>query len=176
MPSVSPIKKSPITKYLQDNNYRIEKNKERYIHEMYFYAKNGDYLGTMVVHPRGYHEVEVSKLIFKEKLKPIFREYTRIKNKMGTFWNLKDKNIDEFLPIASTTTKVTIDLQSKTQTKTIIERVLEKAPKLIQDAHEKYGIDVYELEGQEIKYKIKSVTEETQPYEWNKWHKYNVYI
>ena len=176
MPSVSPVKKSPIAKYLQKNNYRIEKNDKRYIRELYFYSENNDYLGTMVIHPRGFHEIEISKLIFKEKLQPIFREYTQIKNKMGTFWSLKDKNTDEYLPIGSTTTRVTIDLQNKTQTKTVIERGLEKSPKLIQDVYEKYGTKVYELEGQEFKYKIKSVTEETKPYIWNKWHKYNIYV
>ena len=176
MPSVSKINKSPITKYLQANKFRAEKSNKRNLRNMYFYGENGDYLGEMTVHPRGFNEVDVSKLIFKEKLKPIFREYTRFKNKMGTFWSLKDKNINEFLPIGSTTTRVTIDLENKTQTKTIIERELEQEPKLIQDVYEKYNTKVYELEGQKFKYKIKSITEETKPYEWKKWHKYNIYI
>ena len=132
---------------------------------MFFYGENDGYLGTMNVKPRGFHEVEVSKLIFKEKLKPIFREYTLVKNKMCNFWSTKDKNIDEYLPIGSTTTRVTIDLQNKTQTKTIIERVLEQEPKLIQDVYKKYDIEAYELEGQKFKYKIKSITEKTKPYE-----------
>ena len=176
MPSVSKINKSTITKYLQANKFRIEKGAERNLRNMYFYGENGDYLGTMTVHPKSFNEVEVSKLIFKEKLKPIFREYTRVKNKMGTFWSMNDKNTDEYLPIGSTTTRVTIDLQNKTQTKTIIERVLEQEPKLIQDVYEKYNTRIYELEGQEFKYKIKSITEETKPYKWNKWHKYNIYV
>jgi len=176
MPSVSRISKSPITKYLKANKYRVEKSARRNLRDMYFYGENGDYLGTMTVHPKGFNEVEVSKLIFKEKLKPIFKEYTQIKNKMGTFWSMKDKNIDEYLPIGSTTTRVTIDLQNKTQTKMIIERELEQEPKLIQDVYEKYNTKVYELEGQKFNYKIKSITEETKPYKWNKWHKYNVYV
>ena len=177
MPSVSPIKKSPVTKYLLKNNYVAKKGdglaRNRYT---YFYGKNGDYLGEMVVHPKGIYDCEISKLIFQEKLKPIFREYTRISAKMHTFWSKNNPDTDEFLPVAYTTTRVVIDLKNKTQTKQIIERVLEKEPVLIKDAKEKYGIDVYEFENQPFKYKVQSVTEETKPYKWNKWHKYNIYV
>lgn len=177
MPSVSKINKSPITKYLQANKFRVEKSAERNLRDMYFYGENGDYLGTMALNHKGYG-LEVFKLIFEDKLKPVLREYTLIKNKMADFCfsNNFDYNKSKFLPIASTTTRVVIDIKNKTQTKTVIERELEQEPKLIQDVYEKYNTKVYELEGQKFKYKIKSITEETKPYKWNKWHKYNVYV
>ena len=178
MLSVSKINKSPITKYLSNKKFHAIKqdnNPYRKHRDLYFYSKDNDYLGEMMINQKG-QGIEVHKLIFKEKLKPIFREYTQIKNKMGTFWSMKDKNIDEYLPIGSTTTRVTIDLENRTKTKTIIERELEQEPKLIQDVYEKYNTRVYELEGQKFNYKIKSITEETKPYKWNKWQKYNVFF
>lgn len=178
MASVSPIKKSPITQYLRDNNYFIKRENDKLgrNHYSYFYGANGDYLGEMTIHPKGFYDCEVHKLIFEEKLKPIFREYTRVKAKMASFWSKTNKEIDEYLPIAYTTTRVTIDLKNNTQTKQVIERALEKEPVLIQEVKEKYGTNVYEFENQDFKYKIKSVTEETKPYKWNKYHKYNVFI
>lgn len=177
MPSVSPIKNSPVTQYLRANNYCIKHEKDKLGRNSYsyFYGANGDYLGEMIIHPKGWYEREVHKLIFEEKLKPIFREYTRVKAKMASFWSKTNKEIDEFLPIAYTTTRVTIDLKNKTQTKQVIERALEKEPVLIQGVKEKYGTNVYEFENQPFKYIIKSVTEETKPYEWNKYHKYNIF-
>ena len=180
MLNVSQINKSPITKYLlgkkfyavkQDNNpYRIH-------HDLYFYGKDNEYLGEMLVNQKG-HGIEINKLIFNGKLKPIYREYTIIKNKMAEFWSSDrpDPEKDKFLPISSTTTKVVIDLENKTQTKSVIERELEQEPKLIQEVLDKGGIKVYELEDQSFKYKIKSITEEVKPYKWNKWQKYNVYF
>lgn len=177
MPSVSPIKKSPVTQYLRDNRYFIKQEKDKIGRNncSYFYASNGDYLGEMTIHPKGLYEREISKLMFEEKLKPIFREYTKIKVKMATFWSKTNKEIDEYLPIAYTTTRVTIDLKNKTQTKQVIERTLENEPVLIQEVKEKYGTNVYEYEKQEFKYKIKSLTEETKPYKWGKYSKYGVF-
>ena len=177
MPSVSPIKRTPITQYLRDNNYFVkhEKDKIGRNNYSYFYGANGDYLGEMTIRPKGYG-LEISKLIFEEKLKPIFREYTRVKAKMASFWSKTNKEIDEFLPIAYTTERITIDLKNKTQTKRVIERVLENTPVIIQEVKENYGINVYELENQTFKYKIKSITEETKPYKWNKYHKYNIFV
>jgi len=179
MPKVPPITKSPITEYLLKNKFHSIKEdclQGTRHHSQHFYSEGGNYLGEMMIKPRGWYDTEVHKLIFEEKLKPIFREYTRVKSKMASFWSKNNKEIDEFLPIAYTTTRVTIDLKNKTQTKQIIERVLENEPVLIQEVKEKCGIDVYEFENQQFKYKIKSVTEETKPYTWNKYHKYNIYI
>lgn len=177
MPSVSPIKKSPVTRYLRNNKYFVKHEKEKVGRNnySYFYAQNGDYLGEMTIHPKGYYECEISKLIFKEKLKPIFREYTTIKTKMATFWDKENPDTDEYKPIAYTTTRVTIDLKKKTQTKQVIERVLEQKPTLIKRIKEKYGINIYELKNQIFKYKIQSVTEETKPYTWGKYSKYGVF-
>lgn len=180
MPSVSKISKSPITKYLSNKNFhaiRQDNNPNRKHHDLYFYSKDNDYLGEMMINQKG-QGIEVHKLIFKEKLKPVFREYTRVKNKMAEFWSSKKPDFEnyEYLPIGFTTTRVTIDLENKTQTKTIIERVLEQEPQLIQKVYEKYGIKAYELNGQTFKYKIDSITEETKPYKWNKLHKYNIYL
>lgn len=178
MPSVSPIKKSPVTQYLLDNKYFVkhEKDKIGRNNYYYFFGANNDYLGEMTIHPKGMHELEVHKLMFKEKLKPIFREYTRIKAKMGSFWSKDSIEKDEYLPTGYTTTRITIDLENKTQTMQVIERVLEQEPKLIQGVKEKYGTNAYELENQVFKYKIKSVTEETKPYKWGKYSKYNIFV
>ena len=177
MPKVSPIKKSPITQYLQDSNYFVkhEKDKIGRNNYSYFYGANGDYLGEMTIHPKGFYGKEINKLIFEEKLKPIYREYTRIKAKMATFWSNGNSETDEYLPIAYTTTRVTIDLKNKTQTKQVIERVLENEPVLNKDIKEKSGMNIYELDNQIFKYKIASVTEETKPYKWGKYSKYNAY-
>lgn len=174
MPSVMPIKKSPITQYLLNNKYCVkhEESKIGRNNYYYFYGANNDYLGEMTIHPKGYYELEVSKLIFKEKLKPIFREYTRIRTKMASFWDKENPDTDEYKPIAYTTTRVTIDLKKKTKTKQVIERVLEQEPVLHKGIKEKYGINIYELKNQTFKYKIKSVTEETKPYKWGKYSKY----
>ena len=177
MPSVSPITKSPITEYLLKNKFHAVKQDNNPLwkhHNLYFYGENKDYLGEMIFNPKG-HGIEIHKLIFQEKLKPIFREYTRISAKMRSFWSKNNSDTDEFLPIAYTTTRVVIDLKNKTQTKQVIERVLEKEPVLIKDVKEKYGIEVYEFENQQFKYKVQSVTEETKPYKWNKYHKNNIY-
>ena len=177
MPSVSPITKSPVTKYLQDNKFIAKKGEGLARNEYtYFYGENGDYLGEMVVHPKGIFDCEISKLIFREKLKPIFREYTRIKAKMRDFWYKGNMDNCEYKPIAYTTTRVTIDLKKSAQTKQVIERILEQEPVLIPEVKEKYGINAYKLENQEFKYIIKSVTEETKPYKWGKYSKYNVFV
>lgn len=179
MPKVPPITKSPITEYLLKNKFHaIKEDSFPYAKHcnQHFYGENGNYLGEMMIHPKGWYDAEVHKLIFEDKLKPIFKEYTRIKSKMASFWSKNKKEIDEYLPIAYTTTRVTIDLKNKTQTTKIIERVLENEPVLIQEVKEKYGRNVYEIENQIFKYKIKSVTEETKPYKWNKYHKYNVFV
>jgi hypothetical protein len=179
MPKVPPITKSPVTEYLLKNKFFTVKEETlpgtRH-YTQFFYGENEDYLGEMMIQPKGWFDAEVHKIIFEEKLKPIFREYTRIKTKMASFWSKKNKEIDEYLPIAYTTTKVIIDLKNKTQTKKIIERVLENEPVLIQEVKEKYGTNVYDIDNQIFKYKIKSVTEETKPYKWNKYHKYNVFV
>ena len=174
MPSVMPIKKSPITQYLLNNKYCVkhEKDKIGRNNYAYFFGANGDYLGEMTIHPKGFYEKEVHKLIFEEKLKPIFREYTRVKAKMASFWSKANKELEEYLPVAYTTTRVTIDLKNKTKTVQVVERTLENEPILMQEVKEKCGINVYELENQQFKYKIKSVTEETKPYKWGKYSKY----
>ena len=179
MPNVSPITQSPITKYLLKNKYNVVKADYRIgarRYSQYFYGKDGDYLGEMLLSPKGDYGTEVHKLIFEEKLKPIYREYTRVKPQMASFWSKENRDIDEYLPIAYTTERVTIDLKNNTQTQLIIKRVLEQEPKLIQEVKEKYGINVYELENQTFKYKIQSVTEETKPYKWGKYSKYNAFI
>ena len=178
MPSVSPIKKSPITQYLRNNKYFVKHDKDKIGRNnySYFYGANGDYLGEMTIHPKGLYEREIHKLIFEEKLKPVYREYTKVKAKMASFWSKTNKETDEYLPIAYTTTRVTIDLKNKTQTKQVIERELVQQPDLIQEVQEKYGINVYEFENQQFRYKIKSVTEETKPYEWGKYSKYNAFV
>ena len=179
MPSISPIKKSPVTQYLQRNKFHVTKEDYRpglRRYTQFFYGENGDYLGEMMLTPKGLYGTEIHKLIFEEKLKPLFREYTRVKAKMASFWSKRDKEVDEYLPIAYTTTRISIDLKNKTQTTQVIERVLEQEPKLIQEVKEKYGSDIYEYDNQIFKYKIKSVNEEIKPYKWNKYHKYNVFI
>lgn len=180
MPSILPIKKSPVTKYLRANGFHaVKQDNNLYCkhHDLYFYSKDDDYLGEMMINRKS-NRIEINKLIFKEKLKPIFKEYTQVKNKMAEFWSSSKPDFEnnEFLPISSTTTRVTIDLENGTQTKTIIERILEQEPKLIKEVYEKYGIKAFELDGQTFKYKIKSVTEETKPYKWNKLCKYNIYL
>jgi len=177
MPSVSPITKSSVTKYLLKNKFHAVKQDSNPFwkhHDLYFYGENGNYLGEMTINPKNYG-IEVHKLIFGEKLKPIFREYTRVKPKMASFWSKENKDIDEYKPIAYTATRVTIDLKNKTQTKQVIEHVLEQEPVPIGGIKERYGINVYEWENQTFKYKIKSVTEETKPYKWGKYSKYNVF-
>jgi hypothetical protein len=104
---------------------------------------------------------------------------------MGDFWSretienpelyFESQGNDKFVPISSTTEKVTIDLVNKTQTKQTIERVLETAPRLINEISEKFGMKVYELENQPFRYVIKNITEETKPYKWGKYSKYNVF-
>ena len=71
MPSVSPITKSSVTKYLLKNKFHAVKQDSNPFwkhHDLYFYGENGDYLGEMMVHPKE-GGIEVHKLIFEEKLK-----------------------------------------------------------------------------------------------------------